>query len=177
VQQGAPLVEIDTRPYQVALEQAEGQQLRDKALLDNANVDLSRYAGLLKQERRSEQQYATQKALVAQEEGWSSRTRARLMRPSSTGLLPHHVAHHRARSACAWWMPATSCMLRMPPAWWSSPRSANQRRLHHRRGQAATRADPLRAGQQLSVEAWDRDAGTFSDPSKRLAHRHVGYHR
>ena len=69
VQQGAPLVEIDTRPYQVALEQAEGQLLRDQALLDNANVDLSRYAGLLKQNAIPEQQYATQKALVAQEEG------------------------------------------------------------------------------------------------------------
>jgi len=69
VQQGAPLVEIDTRPYQVALEQAEGQQLRDQALLANANVDLSRYAGLLKQNAVPEQQYATQKALVAQDEG------------------------------------------------------------------------------------------------------------
>ncbi len=69
VPQGAPLVEIDPRPYQVALEQAEGQQLRDQALLDNANVDLSRYAGLLKQNAIPEQQYATQKALVAQDEG------------------------------------------------------------------------------------------------------------
>jgi multidrug efflux system membrane fusion protein len=69
VQQGAPLVEIDTRPYQAVLVQAEGQLLRDQALLDNANVDLSRYAGLLKQNAIPEQQYATQQALVKQEEG------------------------------------------------------------------------------------------------------------
>jgi len=69
VQKGAPLAEIDTRPYQAALEQAEGQLLRDQALLANANVDLNRYAGLLKQNAVPEQQYATQKALVSQYEG------------------------------------------------------------------------------------------------------------
>jgi multidrug efflux system membrane fusion protein len=69
VQKDAPLAEIDTRPYQAALEQAEGQLLRDQALLANANVDLDRYAGLLKQNAVPEQQYATQKALVSQYEG------------------------------------------------------------------------------------------------------------
>jgi multidrug efflux system membrane fusion protein len=69
VQKGAPLVEVDPRPYQVQLEQAEGALARDQALLDNARVDLQRYEGLLKQNAIPEQQYATQKALVAQEEG------------------------------------------------------------------------------------------------------------
>jgi multidrug efflux system membrane fusion protein len=69
VQKGAPLVEIDPRPYQVQLEQAEGALARDQALLDNARVDLQRYEGLLKQNAVPEQQYATQKALVAQDEG------------------------------------------------------------------------------------------------------------
>jgi len=69
VQKGAPLAEIDTRPYQAALEQAQGQLLRDQALLDNANVDLNRYAGLLKQNAIPEQQYATQTALVKQYQG------------------------------------------------------------------------------------------------------------
>ena len=69
VQKGAPLLEIDPRPYQVQLEQAEGALIRDQALLENAKVDLSRYDGLLKQNAIPEQQYATQKALVAQDEG------------------------------------------------------------------------------------------------------------
>jgi multidrug efflux system membrane fusion protein len=69
VQKGAPLVEIDPRPFQVQLEQAEGALARDQALLNNAKVDLDRYAGLLKQNAVPEQQYATQKALVAQDEG------------------------------------------------------------------------------------------------------------
>lgn len=69
VQKGAPLVEIDPRPYEVQLEQAQGALARDQALLDNARVDLQRYEGLLKQNAVPEQQYATQKALVAQDEG------------------------------------------------------------------------------------------------------------
>ncbi len=69
VQKGAPLIEIDPRPYEAALVQAEGALLRDQALLANAKVDLDRYDGLLKQNAIPEQQYATQQALVAQDEG------------------------------------------------------------------------------------------------------------
>jgi len=69
VQKGDLLVEIDPRPYQVQLEQAEGQLARDQALLDNARIDEARYETLLKQNAIPEQQLATQKALVAQDEG------------------------------------------------------------------------------------------------------------
>jgi len=69
VQKGDLLIEIDPRPYQVALEQAEGQKARDEAILANARVDLDRYANLLKQNAVNEQQWATQKALVEQTTG------------------------------------------------------------------------------------------------------------
>ena|SRR5579863_2930982 len=69
VKAGDPLVQIDPRPYQVALEQAEGALARDKALLANARVDLERYQTLFAQDSIAEQQLATQKALVAQDEG------------------------------------------------------------------------------------------------------------
>jgi multidrug efflux system membrane fusion protein len=69
IHQGDPLIEIDTRPYQVQLDQAAGQQMRDQALLDNAKVDLARYQTLLAQNAVPEQQLATQRALVAQLEG------------------------------------------------------------------------------------------------------------
>jgi len=69
VHQGDLLLEIDPRPYQVMLDQAEGQLLRDQATLDNANVDLDRYTKLLAQNAIPEQQLATQKALVKQYEG------------------------------------------------------------------------------------------------------------
>jgi multidrug efflux system membrane fusion protein len=69
VKAGDSLIQIDPRPYQVALEQAEGAQSRDKALLANARVDLERYQTLFAQDSIAEQQLATQKSLVAQYEG------------------------------------------------------------------------------------------------------------
>jgi len=69
VHQGDLLLEIDPRPYQVQLTQAEGQLIRDQALLDNARIDLDRYQTLLSQNAIPEQQLATQKALVQQDEG------------------------------------------------------------------------------------------------------------
>ena len=63
IQKGQPLVDLDDRPFKVALEQAEGQMARDQALLDNARVDLARYQTLLAQNAIPEQQLATQKAL------------------------------------------------------------------------------------------------------------------
>jgi membrane fusion protein, multidrug efflux system len=69
VKQGDPLIEIDPRPYEAAVTQAEGQLTRDLALLANARVDLDRYALLMKTNAIPEQQYATQEALVKQDEG------------------------------------------------------------------------------------------------------------
>jgi len=69
VHKGDLLIEIDKRPYTAALEQAEGQKVRDEAVLANAYVDLARYKKLLDQNAVNEQQYATQKALVEQTVG------------------------------------------------------------------------------------------------------------
>lgn len=69
VHQGDLLVEIDPRPYQVALLQAEGQMMRDQASLANAKIDLTRYETLLKQNAIPEQQLATQHSTVTQGEG------------------------------------------------------------------------------------------------------------
>src|ERR1035441_690039 len=69
VHKGDPLVEIDPRPYQAALMQADGQLVRDQALLENARIDLARYKTLVAQKAIPEQQLATQQALVTQDEG------------------------------------------------------------------------------------------------------------
>jgi membrane fusion protein, multidrug efflux system len=69
VKRGDPLIEIDPRPYQVALEQARGALERDRALLANARIDLKRYQTLYAQDSTSEQTLATQRALAAQYEG------------------------------------------------------------------------------------------------------------
>ncbi|SUX53716.1 MdtA/MuxA family multidrug efflux RND transporter periplasmic adaptor subunit [Chromobacterium vaccinii] len=69
VKQGQLLAELDARPYQAALTQAEGQLLRDQALLENARLDLARYKQLAGQNSISKQQVDTQQALVRQYEG------------------------------------------------------------------------------------------------------------
>jgi membrane fusion protein, multidrug efflux system len=69
VRSGDLLAEIDPRPFQVQLTQAEGQMARDRSQLRNAQVDLERYRGLLQQGFIPKQQLDTQEALVRQLEG------------------------------------------------------------------------------------------------------------
>jgi multidrug efflux system membrane fusion protein len=66
VKQGDFLAEIDPRPYQIALEQAQGQLAHDEALLKNANVDLDRYSKLSGEDAIAHQQLDTQHSLVQQ---------------------------------------------------------------------------------------------------------------
>jgi membrane fusion protein, multidrug efflux system len=69
VKQGDLLAQIDSRPFKVQLAQAEAQMARDKALLQNARLDLERYRALHKLDSVSKQQLDTQEALVTQYEG------------------------------------------------------------------------------------------------------------
>ena len=69
VRKGELLAEIDPRPFEVQLTQAEGQLIKDQAALENARVDLARYQALIKRNAVAEQQLATQQALVTQDEG------------------------------------------------------------------------------------------------------------
>jgi membrane fusion protein, multidrug efflux system len=66
VKAGDLLAEIDPRPFQVQLTQAEGQMARDQAALQNALVDLQRYQILVKQDAIPKQQLDTQNATVRQ---------------------------------------------------------------------------------------------------------------
>src|SRR5579871_3647812 len=66
VKQGDPLIEIDPRPFQVMLEQAEAGLAGHQAQLANARVDLERYKNLLAQDAVPKQQFDTQEALVNQ---------------------------------------------------------------------------------------------------------------
>jgi multidrug efflux system membrane fusion protein len=69
VHEGDLLAEIDPRPFQVALEQMEGQLSRDQAQLNNARVDFARYDKLAKEGVIASQQVDTQNATVGQLEG------------------------------------------------------------------------------------------------------------
>ncbi len=69
VKKGDLLAQIDPRPYEAQLIEYQGQLVRDQALLDNAKLDLKRYATLWHQDSVSKQIYDTQVALVKQDEG------------------------------------------------------------------------------------------------------------
>jgi multidrug efflux system membrane fusion protein len=69
VRQGDLLAEIDPRPFELQLQQAEGQLVRDQALLRNAQIDLGRFRTLVAQDSIARQQLDTQAALVKQDEG------------------------------------------------------------------------------------------------------------
>jgi multidrug efflux system membrane fusion protein len=69
VKKGDQLAEIDSRPYQLALSQAEGALKRDQALLQSAKLDLERYTNLSQTNAIPRQQLDQQRALVQQDEG------------------------------------------------------------------------------------------------------------
>jgi membrane fusion protein, multidrug efflux system len=69
VHQGDALAEIDPRPFEAALEQAEGALARDQALLGEAEMDLKRFDTLAKQDSIARQQAEDQRYLVEQDKG------------------------------------------------------------------------------------------------------------
>ena len=69
VQAGQVLAEIDARPFDAQLNQAQGPFARDAALLKNAELDLQRYQDLLSKDAIARQQVETQAALVRQLQG------------------------------------------------------------------------------------------------------------
>jgi multidrug efflux system membrane fusion protein len=68
VRKGQLLMQIDPRPYQIALQQAQATLAHDQALLADAKLDLSRYATLKAQNSIATQTYDTQAATVRQDE-------------------------------------------------------------------------------------------------------------
>lgn len=66
VQPGSLIAQLDARPFQAALQQAQANLARDQAHLDNAQANLERYLPLLKRGFSSAQQVADQEASVAE---------------------------------------------------------------------------------------------------------------
>ena len=69
VKQGALLIVIDPRPYQVQLEQMQAQLFKDEATLRDAKLNLDRYTSLIPSGSIAQQQVDTQKAMVDQLDG------------------------------------------------------------------------------------------------------------
>jgi membrane fusion protein, multidrug efflux system len=69
VKQGEFLAQIDPRPYEATLAQAQGMLRKDQSLLADARLDLKRFEELIKEDSVAQQQLDTQRALVEQYEG------------------------------------------------------------------------------------------------------------
>ena len=69
VKKGDFLAQIDPRPYQAALEQAQGTLAHDQGLLEQAKTDLKRYQTLGRQDSIAQQQLDDQKYVVEQYTG------------------------------------------------------------------------------------------------------------
>ena len=69
VKVGDPLVDIDPRPYEATVTQAEGTLEHDQGLLAQARMDLARYQAAWERNAIARQQVDDQSALVVQYEG------------------------------------------------------------------------------------------------------------
>jgi membrane fusion protein, multidrug efflux system len=76
VRQGQLLIEIDSRPFQVQLEQAQAQLSRDQAQLGDVKLNLDRDMALIPSGSIAQQQVDTQRALVHQVQGTVSNDQA-----------------------------------------------------------------------------------------------------
>jgi multidrug efflux system membrane fusion protein len=69
VKKGDPLIDIDPRPYESTLIQAQGTLEHDEGLLAEARMDLQRYKTAFERNAIARQQYEDQEHVVTQDEG------------------------------------------------------------------------------------------------------------
>jgi multidrug efflux system membrane fusion protein len=158
VKTGDLLAEIDPRTFQSQLDQANGQLMRDQALLANARLDQARYRGLLAKDSIAKQQVDSQDALVKQYEGGVQTDRALVANAKLQLAFTRVTAPIAGRLGLR--MVDTGNMVHatdtgglvvitqtQPITVIFSIPSDN----------LATVISKLQANQQLAVEAWDRD--------------------
>ena len=169
VKEGDVLAEIDPRPFQVQLTQAEGQLARDQAVLANARLDLGRFKDLLAQGLIPQQQYDAQISTVAQAEA-ATKTDQGLIDAAKLNL--------------------TYARITAPITGRAGLRQVDPGNMVHASDQGSivvlTEIDPIavlftlpedslqavlrkiRGGATLPVEAWDRDLKTRLETGKLL---------
>ena len=119
VREGQLLAEIDARPYQVALAQAQGNKAENDARLNNARADLATYQSLFERQLIPKQQLTAQEALVKQVEGTRPvQRRPGQQREAAAVLHADRRARFPAGSGCGRWTSATSYAPATPTASW-----------------------------------------------------------
>jgi membrane fusion protein, multidrug efflux system len=91
VRKGDPLIDIDPRPYQAALTQAQGQLAHDQAVLREAQIDYDRYKAALARNAIAQQQVADQEQTVLQDEGTVKNDEGNLAN-AQVNLVYTHIA-------------------------------------------------------------------------------------
>ncbi len=161
VKAGDVLAEIDAEPFKIALAQVEGQLARDQAQLANARLDLERYRVLLAQDSVAKQQLDAQDSLVQQylgtvkiDQAQVDNARLNLSYTKITAPISGRLGLRQVdpgnivRSADA---TGLVVITQVDPitAVFSIPQDKLPRVLAQ-----------LKAGQKLTVDAWDREQTT-----------------
>ena len=168
---GDLLMQIDPRPYQVQLTQAEGHMAKDQATLENARVDLTRYEGLLKQNAIPEQQVANQRSTVKEAEATVKCDQGQVDSAKLNLTYSRITAPITGRLGLRLVDPGNIVHAERPErAGGDHPDGADQRAVHYFRRPVAHRLQKMRAGRNLAVEAFDREM------KRRLA-TGVAHHR
>ena len=157
VEKGQLLAEIDSTPYRIRLAQMEGQLRQNEAQLLTAKSDLERFRQLHGQSLVSEQQLEGQKALVAEREGGLASDKAqvddvrrqlsytKIESPISGRIGLRQVdAGNLVRAGDASGLGVIT-QIRPIAVIFMVPESDLQKVV-----------EPLRAGENMPVEAWDR---------------------
>ena len=151
VKQGDFIAQIDPRPYEAALAQAQGQLAKDQALLGQAQGDLARYQQLAKQDSIAQQQVTDQMALVAQDKAAIAADQAHGQDGRAQRRLhPYRFAGHRQGGAEARRSGKLSATLRRQRHRRHHPDRSDQRRLHDAREQLAAHLGAAQCRRQAS---------------------------
>ena len=119
VREGQLLAEIDARPYEVALAQAQGNKAENDARLNNARADFATYQSLFERQLIPKQQLTAQEALVKQVEGTVQSNDAQVNNAKlQLSYTRDRRARFRAGSGCGRWTSATSYAPATPTASW-----------------------------------------------------------
>ena len=158
VRQGDPLVEIDPRPFQVALEQADAQLVKDQAAFQNAQTDLKRYEELITLNAVSQQILQTQRATVAQAEATIKNDQAAIAGAKLNLIYCHITAPISGRIGLRLVDPGNfvSAAAATPLLVIAQTQPISIIFTIPEQAIASVRA-PLRAGKTLSVDAIDRN--------------------
>ena len=133
VKKGDFLAQIDPRPYQAALAQAQGQLAKDHALLAQAQSDLDALRGAQQTGLIAKQQVDDQEALVAQDKAAIQTDQAQVQTAKLNLAYTHIVSPINGRVGIRLEDPVITCSRRTPRASWSSPSSTRSASSSRRR--------------------------------------------